>query len=303
MDARVLLESVGAVYAALQSLTVDIVSISEQGDADASSRNEHRTKAYYQSPDQVRIEQRGLRGHITVCNGSVIRHYIPMANRYSQTPFRGGHSGPGCFNPDFPLGRDTFRFDRIAETTSPAEMLTSEPGHYRVRASYEPPPELAVRQAHSPITFLIDADSSLVKQMEGTMSHRMPTHDEVRTTRQTLVFSGAILNEPIPPEMFEFSPPPDCIEMPGRGGGFVGGGSGSGRGGGAQGSYETWHSNDWTGDTLIEQFKLRRGELNLIFERRVLFSASELDITERISGAKEPFERRFNVPLNKPTGD
>jgi hypothetical protein len=107
----------------------------------------------------------------------------------------------------------------------------------------------------------------------------------------------------IPPELFNFSPPPgseDASASPRRG--IVRSG-----GGGAQVHsdpekyLEAWHSTEWDGETLAERCKLRLRGMDLAFERRLTFSedGSERHIAERISGPKGQTQGDLTIPLGE----
>jgi hypothetical protein len=170
--------------------------------------------------------------------------------------------------------------------------------------AYEPLPTSALLSS-SPVTYWIDSRTHLVLRAEAEVSHRRPASDETATHKKIVEIARWESNAALAPDLFEYSPPPgaeDASQPPGRGRISIGGG-----GGGAlvhpdkSKSMESWHHSEWSGDTLVEQLKLRLRGLDLIFERRLTFSEDgrELRIVERISGPEGQTEGVFTLPVRK----
>jgi hypothetical protein len=87
MDAPQLLAAAAQAYENLESLSAAIVCVNESGDQDSFKRSEQRSKAYYQKPDKVRLEQGGARGSVYVSDGAFFHSYFSYAKRYSKQPF------------------------------------------------------------------------------------------------------------------------------------------------------------------------------------------------------------------------
>lgn len=314
MDAKALLETVAETYANLKSLAVELLIVNESEDDGTFQRSEQRGSGYFVAPDKLRIEQGGRRGTVTVTNGSDLHHYFGGPRRYSKSPVGRRDVLPGWFRPDYPVGSGTtFLFDRIAERVAKAEILRAEPVSgegseallcQALSVTYEPPSFAGLTVSSSPVVFWVDSHTHLVMRLEGETTHRLPAHDETHTNKLTLAFRRTIMNEPIPSERFEFSPPADAVDASdprGRGGFSVAtGGGGSAGFDREKGKWvETWHSHDWAGDTLIERSKLMLHGLELAFERRLTLSddGKELRVVERIRGPKGQMEREVSVPV------
>lgn len=310
MDAGAVLKTVADTYAGLTSLAVELLITNESEDDGGFHRSEQRARAFYVAPNQVRIEQSGRGGNVTVTNGVDLHQYF--AGRYSKGVVQRRDSFPGWFRPEFPSGgRFTFLFHRIAERVAKADLLREEraPGDssgalcYVLSVEYQRPPYPGL-EVSSPLVLWVNSRTHLISRLEGETTHRLPAHDETHTNKQTLAFTRSVMNEPISPETFEFSPPSDAIDVTdrsGRGacisGGGGGGSAGLDRKNGAW--FETWNSHDWAGDTLIEQSKLRLHGFDLAFERRLTLSddRKELRIVELITGPKGQTKRELSIPV------
>ena len=314
MDAAALLTTVAAAYANLKTLAVELLIANESNNDDMFNRSEQRAKAYFAAPDKLRIEQGNKRGMVTVTNGIDQHHYFARPKRYSKGAAQGLDLLPGSFRPEFPIASGvTFLFSRIAEQVAAAEILREEPARedgsnaatYVLSVKYETSRFPALAASVSPLLFCVDSKTYLISRVEGEAAHRLPAHDETHINKTTLRFTRTIVNEPIPPETFEFSPPPDALDASdptGRGGciAATGGGGGSARFDADRGGrFESWHSHDWAGGTLIETAKLKLHGLDLNFERRLTLSddRKQLQVIERITAPAGQTEREFSVPV------
>ena len=207
---------------------------------------------------------------------------------------------PGKFQPEFPAGNaTTFLFHRIAERVAVAGIVRDEELCHVAAVTYEPSPHPGV--SFSPLIFRINSATNLISRIEATVTHRHPADDEIHVNRMVLAFTGEVVNQPIPPEIFEYTPPADAVEVSGPGGraGMGGGGSGGGFGVGRIGPFETRTSHEWSGETLIERSSLRVQSADVAFERRLTVSGDgkELRISERSTGPKGQTEREYSIPL------
>ncbi len=314
MDGKEVLRQVGKAYEALSSLEVEIVLITEDGDEDQVHRTQRRARAFFAAPDKVRIEQSGRHGHLNVTNGGDIQHYSPLQKSFHKTPIEGADIRLGSFRPDLPsFGTETFLFTRIADTIEAAEILREEsiPGDqgdvlcHVVSVKYEANPRTAMILSSSPATFWVDRVTHLVRKVAGEITTRFPASEEKLTHKHTTLFRRMIVNQPIPPETFEFTPPPDVatnVSGAACGTGSIGGHITSGSAG-LSGDRKTWiessESSDWSGDAYVQRGKLRLQGVELVFERRISFSesAKEIHITERITGPSGRAEHEFRLPL------
>ncbi len=174
-----------------------------------------------------------------------------------------------------------------------------------VSVKYETNPHTAMIMSPSPATFWVDRLTHLVRKVAGEITIRLPASEEKQTQKHTTLFRRMIVNQPIPPETFEFTPPPDVATNVGGaacGTGSIGGGIRHGRAG-LSGDRKTWiessESGDWSGDAYVQRGKLRLQGVELVFERRISFSesAKEIRITECITGPSGRAEHEFRLPL------
>ncbi len=201
------LESVARTYAGLKTLSVELLSVVESGDDDAFSRSGHRVKAWFEAPDRVRIEQMGRRGIISVTDGVDTHSFHKGPKRYSKSS-EAARRPHGQFLPAHAMlgaGLSTFLFSHIADKVVSAEVVAEESASLLVSVTYEPPPPALLIPARliAPLHFSIDSRTHLVSRIEGKVSNE--TDVQIHTTS----FTNAIVNEPIPLEVFKFVPPAD----------------------------------------------------------------------------------------------
>lgn len=313
MNAQTLLNSVGATYRELKTLEVECLLITESGDKDHSSRGEQRIQAFYKAPQLIRIQQGGRRGSTTVADGDVVHHYfgMPPPGRYvkSHTP-PSADMLPGMFRPEFPIGHNAiFLFHHIEERVQETSVLGQEDcadnACHVVAARYAPSLHPALIDSDTPIIYWIDTRTLLVRQMQGTISHRMPAGDEVHTSQIRQVSTKTDANADLPLEIFDYAPPPSALTELGplRGGGFVSGGGGGGMAElGPDGRrFEQRQSHHWDGRSLVQTARLRFDDLDVSFERRFTLSEDrkELRMLERISGPAEEVERDYTIRMDE----
>jgi hypothetical protein len=294
MDARVLLETVGDTYAKLASFEVEFVFTRESGDDDNSDRCSQRARAFFAAPDRVRIDQPGRRGILTVSNGTDIHYYFRGLSHYATWAVGPGHRLEGLFRPEHPaVGERTFLFSRIAERVVDAEILREEPGAHVVSVTYDAEPHPGFVFSCSPVTFWIDPQTTLVSRVEGEMTLRVPPDNHPNTSKNSCAYAHTFLNQPIPPQTFEFIPPADAadqtIRRPGSGS--------SNHGSDEKKRFATWHSADWEDEAFVDNFELKIRNLELNFERRLTFAGKDLRISEKIIGPQGPAEREFSIPV------
>lgn len=298
MDARAILDTVAKTYAKLKTLAVEVRITTESGDEGQMQRGEQRTRAYFAAPDRVRIEPAGPRGITTVTDGHQMHVYFGMAvpNRYSKASSPPRDRLPGMLQPEFPVGSGAvFLFQRIAEQVLATELVREEGSSLVLSVTYEPRPNSVM--SCSPVLLWIDSRTHLVSRLEGTVSHRMPAHNEVHVNRFSLALTSAVVDGPIPEETFSFAPPEDAVEA--GSGCVVGGGGGGSRSRGPAGNLETWTSHEWAGETVIERSKLRLHGIHLTIERRLTRSddGRELRVIESITGPQGKTVREFAILL------
>ncbi len=303
MDARAILENVARAYSGLTTLSLEIISETESGDEASSSRGSQRTKAWFEAPNKIRIEQNGRNGMLIVTDGADVHSYFTHAKRYSKRPHPPEFL-PGAFKPRHAVfgGPPPFLFSRLAENVASVNLLEETPDSVVLSVVYERNPDLRIWWLSSPVRYRIDSRTNLITRIEAEVSHRTPAHDETRVSRHVISFINVVVDEPVRAEIFQFVPPADAIEASqGRfsfssGGGFAGShGAGDGKR-----TYESHHSHDWDGDTLIERYKLRMQGVDVTFERRLTFSEDrrELRISETIASAKGQTTHDFVLPLS-----
>jgi outer membrane lipoprotein-sorting protein len=305
MEAIAFLETVAQTYANLKSLSVEMRSIIESGDETSSSRGEHRTKAWFEAPDKVRIESSGRNGMVLTTDGMDLHSFFTLPKRYSKSPAFSRKFVPGLFRPDHAsLGATPppFLFSRIADKVTSADISAGEPGSVLIAVTYEQMPH-ALLWLSSPVQYWIDSKTQMVSRMEGETSMRMPAQDHTTKSKHAISFVNAIIDEPIAAEVFRFTPPADAVDASDPRGGcgisIGGGGGGSFQGPGGEGRFEHRHSHEWVGDTLIERYKLRMHGIDLTFERRLTFSEDrrELKVSERIIGPNGEATHDLSLPL------
>jgi len=294
MDAMSLLLVVGETYANLKSLSTELLVLTESGDSETFDRNQRKTRAYFEAPDKIRIEQR--RSHVTVCDGVHLHQYHPHANRYLKLTAQGPRSSAGIFQPHSPILNDsTFLFRDIAKWVIRAENLPDESGAAVISVLYDTDSIRAVL-IPSGLVFWIDPETHLILRAEGEVTSHFPHQDESRTTKTSLRFNHLAVNQPIPPETFTFTPPEgvevDIIDRPGIGT----------FGSRARGMVGTWHSQDTESGGMQMFSKTTIFGIELEFERRLKFSEDqrELHIVERITTPAGQSEHECTVSVSPP---
>jgi hypothetical protein len=299
MDARALLDAVAQAYSRLETLAVEVLTTNESGGVGELNRNEQRASAYYVAPDCVRIQPAGRRGLTIVTDGREVHTYFGAGKRYSKVGATTGGWLPGEFQPEYPIGSGAiFLFQRIAERVTAAEYVREEGTAHVLSVTYEPPPCGTI--SCSAVLLWVDTATHLISRLEGSVTHRMPAHDEEHTNKIEVTLTAAIVNRPIPAETFTYTPPADAVEMVGGRVGFGGGGGGGGSSGrGTAGAFETWTQHEWAGETMIERSKLRLYGATIAIERRLKRSADAkaVHVTEIITGPQGTSEREFEIPL------
>jgi hypothetical protein len=309
MDARAILEDVARAYTRLNTLSLEIISETESGDEASSNRGSLRTRAWFEAPHKIRIEQNGQNGILIVTDGTEVHSYFAHAKRYSKRPHPPEFL-PGTFQPRHAVfgGPPPFLFSRLAETVSSVNLIEETPDSVELSVVYEPNPDLRIWWLSSPVRYRIDSRTNLISRIEAEVSHRIPAHDETRVRRHVISFVNAVVDEPVLAEIFQFVPPADAIEasQAGRSGGRVSIGGGGGfagvhRGASGQRTYESHHSHEWDGEVLIERYKLRLQGVDVTFERRLTFSEDrrELRISETIAGSNGQTSHDFVLPLSQ----
>jgi hypothetical protein len=183
MDARAVLESVARAYANLKTFSVEILSVAESGDADSFGRHGQRTKAWFEAPDKVRIEQGGRHGTVLVSDGvdaHTLASIVGLPNRYSKFAAFPREHLPGLFQPAHAtLGGSppAFLFSRIADSVVSAEILAEDSASILISVVYEQPRDSLWRLS-SPVQYSVDSRAYLVSRIEGEVSMRMPAQDE-----------------------------------------------------------------------------------------------------------------------------
>jgi outer membrane lipoprotein-sorting protein len=307
MDAKTLLQQVAEHYENLKSLAVEIISITETGDDDSSHRAQQRVSGLFVAPDKLRIEQRGEHGSIAVTSGIDIHSYSFLSKAYSKTSIAGQRQLLGHFQPEFPVvGDSIFLFGRIADRVVDAEVLPEETFKidipeadcHVIRVKYEPTPNPV--HVYSPVTFWVNSDTHLIVKSECQMTYRIPLHEETHRQKNVVYFRNATINQRIPPETFEYTPPADALDASGPGRLRARSKSGRARfSGDEKGWVESSHSGDWAGDAFVEEYKLKLRGIQLTFERRLSFSEglTEVHVSERITSPKGETEHDFLIPV------
>ncbi|HEY1753917.1 MAG TPA: hypothetical protein VGG72_00870 [Bryobacteraceae bacterium] len=282
------LESVARAYAGLKTLSVEMLSVTESNHAGSSNRGGQRNKAWFESPDRVRIETGGRNGMVLVTDGIDWHTFFTLPKRYLKRSSVRGRPLPGEFRPEHAAlfgNPPVFLFPRIAERVKSTEILARDGDSILISVAYEEPDHPLVRLS-SPVQYSIDAKTHLVSRIEGEVSMRMPAQDETTVRKHAVSFANAVVDEPFAADVFTFVPPADAVEGPRGRGGFIGGGGGGFVGSGRKGRFENRHSHEWEGDTLVQTYTLRMHGIDVTFERRLTFSEdrSELKVSETISG-------------------
>jgi outer membrane lipoprotein-sorting protein len=291
MEAMAVLESVARAYAGLKTLSVEIVNFAESGDEGQSTRNSWRCKAWFEAPNKLREEKPGANGSVLVNDG--VNHYLfwmstkvyskhAVRDRYLQGLFDPGHVQLGDNSP-------AFLFPRIADTVVSAEILEEGRASILISVDYEPALYPA-RWFSSPVQYWIDPKTHLVSRLEAEISMQMHNYVDVR--RHTVSYVDAVIDEPIPLELFTFTPPADAVDPsdPSRTSSGDSGVSVTVHGG---------HTHEWVGETLVERYELSARGAGFTFERRLTFSEDrrELKVSETITGPTGDVKYDLSVPL------
>jgi hypothetical protein len=185
----------------------------------------------------------------------------------------------------------------VADAESLREEVIEDEGEavtcHVLSVKYELKREAGMLMSASPVIFWIDPQTHLLRMVKGDATFRVPARDETHTSRHTVSFRHEVVNQSIPLETFEFSPPVDAIAA--HGGGTI---QGHARFAGDRKNWiESSSSSDWADDAYVERSNLRIRGVGLTFERRIVFSEDqkEIRITERISGTKGNVEHDFVI--------
>jgi hypothetical protein len=308
MNGLTLLHEVAETYRNLKSLTLQAAIVTESGDETASQRGEQRVRFFYSAPDRIRFEPCGKTGLIQVADGKQLhtcfagsRHFARQ-ERYTRVPLGQAGPLPHLFQPEFPSvsgGGEAFLFQTIDSRVLAADVLREEEGNLVVSVTYEALPDPQLRVAGSPVLFWVSAENRMVVRQHGKLGHRFPAEDEIVWSRQTVAVRSMRVNEPIPEETFQFTPPPDAQLETGRG--RIEGGLGGGFGSRSRDGQRLEHrgSHEWDGDTLVEHSVWQIRGMKLTFERRLTFSADrkELNVDERVIGPKGDAETSCKLPV------
>ena len=299
MNAAGILEDVADTYSRLQTVAAEALVVNES--LDGYTRSEQRVWCHFEAPDRVRIEHKGDNRMVTVRGGGEHVTYFGVGNHFARHAVDPGTMRlPGDFSPDMPMiGEPPFLFRRIAERVKASEVVEQSPGKVLVRVDYDSP-QLPFAST-GPLLFSVDTEAKLISRVEVEVTHRRPHDGGVHSSKQVLVITRAVANEPIEPETFVFVPPPDAEEMqPGiRSGGFGGGGRvgmGSGKGTRRIGSSRAW-SNGSLVDTT--SFLLKGVELSVERRFQVSEDGGTVEISERFTSPAGEAESVVSLPLAK----
>ncbi|MDX1981635.1 MAG: hypothetical protein SFV51_15305 [Bryobacteraceae bacterium] len=273
-------------YSELRSLTVDITVTSDM--EDQGQRTESRSRAIFLAPNLVRTEAgRGRMAIVTVFTGTHFHHYFGPTGHYTKSPIEGEQPPQGFFNPEFPSSvMGTFLFPRIAERVEDARLEEADVLSVRYAPSpHLPPPP-------GPLRFRIDPQTHLVTHIACQMPCGHPFGEPMQWMGVTAAFTNFVVNPPVDPAVFEFTPPPGTVDRLaeprqakltfgfGGGGGYSDPDSGHG--------YQTEVSNTQDPDgTLIERTRMQLDGIEFALERRLRLSEDrrELRLEERVSTA------------------
>jgi hypothetical protein len=309
MDALTLLREVSEAYRNVQRLALEAALIQESGDENANQRSERRVRFFYAAPDRFRYEPCGKGGILQVADG---KHFHSAFTAFFGRRAGGRHLTctsvpaaamgrlPHLFNREWPVCGEVFLFHGLDEHVA-AEILREEEGCHVISVTYEPPARPGLVVSGSAVLFWVSAANRMVMRQQGEIGHRPPTEDEVTWSRHAMVVRQMRVNEPLPEETFQFTPPPDATLDTGIGGGGFGiGGSGFiDHGSDEQHRLEHRSSYEWEGDTLLDRSKWKIRGMTLTFERRLTFSddGKELRVAERIAGPKEEVKTSCKLPV------
>lgn len=295
-----------------EASTAQATTITESRD-DGFSRAERPVSFSYLAPDKVRLEQ-GKRGATSVSDGQFLLTYLPGANRYGKRPATVGEHLVGSFNPEFPYqaNESAFLFGRVAERVADAELVREEmlafqniaTRCYVISVRYEPSPRRAVVVSGSPFLFWVQVETRLILRSEFELTIEFPGKDP-RSTKQILALNTAVIDQPIAPSTFAFTPPPEAEEFPtnsfNRGGGWIGGIGGGGlqQTTGTKRGVARSHSHDWDGETFVEHSRVNFFGHEILFERRWAFSddRTAIRVIERIQGPQGATGHTVTIPV------
>lgn len=294
MDGRALLETVGETYARLKSFEVEILSTHASGDEDHFSSNSQRARAFFVAPDKMRIERGGAHGSVLVTDGVDSHRYFAHMKQYSRAAFEPQFLMQGSFRPEFPMMSEAFLFARIAEKVVSAEIVREEEDAMTVVVEYEAMAQQII--TCSAVTFRVDRRTNLVAQVEGEVTSRFPGQ-EMHASRNSVVYSHAVIDREIPAATFEYAPPADAVDQPRMGRGRGGGSGFARRSSDGKKDCQEWHSSWWEGEEWREQKELRLRGVELKFERRLSFEGEDLRIAETITGPLGVAEREFSIKV------
>ncbi len=180
-------------------------------------------------PDRMRMENKGApMSMLMIFNGQTIWMYMPQLNKYAKFDlgkFAGDDKGlPGYGG----LGR---QYLHVAERATAAKILREEAIRvdgrsvdcYVLEVEYEPPAKLPdnvpfaksmpTNVQFSPKTMWIDKARSVVVRESSESKVTFPNSNTPMSTKQTITFAKIRLDEPVPEELFTFTPPAGATEM------------------------------------------------------------------------------------------
>jgi len=263
---------------------------------------------FYAAPDRLRSELRGRAGILQVADGTHLhtcfaRGWHPGGRpRYTSMPISDTSFLPHFFNPQWPVQAEAYLFARIGEQAVSAEIQRHEDGCAVVAVEYEQQPDQGFAVHESPVLFWIDDRHRMVVRHQGKMGHRAPTEEEITWSRHTMVVREMRVNEPIPDEVFHFTPAEDAESDTSRatcGVGAWGGGGFRSDDPDPNRRFEHQHSAGWEGDMLVDRSQWKIRGMKLAFERHCRFSddGTGLEITDNASGPKGEVQTNCKLPI------
>jgi outer membrane lipoprotein-sorting protein len=236
-DGMDLLKNVELTYGAMNTYSAKVTTTMAMGGSETQGKMnmENSVTITADSTGKFRVESKGMMGMLVVYDGNTMWLYMPTANSYTKLPLDGASSsaqagamGGGMFGGANAL----LEYKNVTMGVKEAKVLRSEKVHVNdsdadcwiVSLEYEPlgsQASAAAQTAGLPAAgdfarskiLWVDKSRYLVYQEDSTSKMILPRTNAPTTIRQKSKVDSITVDEPVSPNVFAFTPPPDATEM------------------------------------------------------------------------------------------
>lgn len=232
-DAMDLLKSVELAYGAINTYSAKVTETTSMEGSGAQTDMETAVTVTADSTGKFRVESTGITGMVLVYDGNATWMYMPMAKSYSKLPLSGGSPSTGAeaMGGMFGGANALEAYKNVSKGVKEARIVRSEKLHVNgadadcwvVSLEYEAMPEEASAAAEAGgvslkdfelgKTLWVDKNRFLVYREDSKMKMTMPNANAPTNMKQTSNVQSFMINDPVSPEVFTFTPPPGAKEM------------------------------------------------------------------------------------------